>query len=307
MPNSTLITLTQNALQGMGFAHFDLPAALINNTNINTTQVLALINMEGDAQSREHDWEALKTQNIFTATFFQYTGTSTNESTNLTSMSSIASLDDTFMVTGLNIPQDTLISGTPSGTTVVLNREATGAATGTTFTFSKVRFAKPAGFDRQIDRTHWDVSQRWEMLGPLTSQQSMWLRSGYISTGPRIRYWFEGDLLQIWPPLGTRQQLTLMYLSKHWIFATGATATTKQYFTLDTDTCIFPDALMHSLIRLKFREAKGLETGVVFDDYKKQLDLAKAHDGGSLTLDMAPSLSNVLIGWDNIPDSGYGG
>jgi len=306
MANSTLLILVQHALQGMGVVSFDQPSTVINNSNQDITQLLALINMEGDGVSREYEWQDLVSQALLDATFYAYTGDTTADSTSLTNMSSIVSLTTNFAVTGLYIPQDSMIAAAPTGTTVVLNREATSAATTSTFTFSKVLFDKPSGFDRQIDRTHWDKDQRWELLGPETEQQSNWLRSGYIATGPRVRYWWEGNQIRIWPPLGANRTLSLSYLSKHWVAATGSAIGSKQYFTADTDTCIFPDALMHSLIRLKYFQVKGLDTSARKLEYNRQLDVAKSYDAGNRTLSMAPTQSDILIGWENVPDSGYG-
>ena len=306
MANSRLLHLVSRSMQAMGVAPFAQPASVIGNTNQDVVQTLALINIEGDAIARGFDWEAMRVQHNFAATFYEYTGDVAVGSANLTNMSSITNLDDTFMVTGEGVPQDTFITGTPAGAVVAMNREGTVAGTTVALTFSKVRFAFPTGFDRSIDRTQWDKSKHWEMLGPSTPQQSEWLRSGFIATGPRIRYWPMGGFFQIWPPLGTTEQLSYEYLSKYWVASTGTSVPTKQSFTVDTDTCIFPDALMYAMIRLKYFEVKAFDTTALFREYQAQLDLAKSGDHGSLTLTMDPQLSDILISWDNIPDSGYG-
>ena len=212
-----------------------------------------------------------------------------------------------FQVTGNGIPQDCFITAA-SGTTVTLAQEATETGTGVSLTFSQVLFAPPSDFDHQIDRTHWDKSNHWEMLGPSTPQQREWLRSGYISTGPRIRYSYMGGYFMIWPPLGSEETLSFEYVSKYWVLATAPTTLTptKQSFTVDTDTCIFPDTLMRALIKLKYFEVKGFDTTAYLRDYITQRDIAKANDGGSQTLSMNPRPASVLIGWENIPDSGYG-
>ena len=305
MANSTLLQLVSRAMQGMGVTTYALPSTVVGNTNQDVTQLLALINMEGDALSREYEWNALRVKYIFEATSFSYTGDPTAGSTTLANMSSIASLDDTFMVTGTGIPQDTFVVSAAT-TNVVINREADTTGTTVTLTFSKCRFAYPTAFDRPIDRTEWDFTNRWEILGPKTMQEFEYLRSGYISTGPRIRFIAIGNYFQIWPPQGADRWFSFDYLSKYWIYATAGTATTKQYFTVDTDTCIFPDAMMHALIRLKYFQIKGFDTTSLQQDYYRQRDLAMAHDGGSQTLSMAPTISTLLLDESNIPDSGFG-
>ena len=310
MANSTVLSLFQNAMQGMGVMPYGNPATVVGNSNQDVTQLLALVNDAGDALAREYQWQALTVQTIFTAVYYTYTATTTAGSTTLSSLSSTTGLTTNptyFMPVGGSIPQDTFLVSVDSGaSTAEMSQAATASGTAVSITFSQVLFVPPADFDRQIDRTHWDKSKHWEMLGPETAQQREWLKSGYISTGPRIRYWYTGGYFTIWPPLGSTESLSYEYISKYWIRATNAMAATKQAYTVDTDTCIFPDPLMRALIKLKYFEMKGFDTTAMQRAYDMQLDLAKGHDAGSPTLSMAPNMSNVLIGWENIPDSGFG-
>ena len=310
MANGTILSLVQNTLQGMGVAKYGDPTSLVGNTNQDVVQVLALVNAEGDALAHERDWQAQQIQYIFTAPYYTYTGTVTSGSTSVTAMSSITGISTNptyFQVTGTGIPQDCFITAA-SGTTVTLAQAATASGTAVSLTFSQVLFVPPTDLDRQIDRTHWDKSKHWEMLGPSTPQQREWLRSGYISTGPRIRYSFMGGYFMIWPPLGSTESLSFEYVSKYWVLATSPTllTPTKQSFTVDTDTCIFPDAMMRALIKLKYWEAKSFDTTAYYRDYVTQRDLAKANDGGSQTLAMNPRPASILIGIENVQDSGYG-
>ena len=162
----------------------------------------------------------------------------------------------------------------------------------------------PSDYDRQIDRTHWDKTQHWMMIGPETAQQWEWLTSGYISTGPRVRYRIFGNKFQIWPPQGTQHYLGFEYISKAWAATTAGVA--KNSFTVDTDTCIFPDRLMVLGLKLKYFEIKSFDTTALWRDYNMQLEIAKTADQGAATLSFAPRISTVLIGWENVPDSGYG-
>jgi hypothetical protein len=63
---------------------------------------------------------------------------------------------------------------------------------------------------------------------------------------------------------------------------------------------------MRSIIKLKYFEIKGFDTTALYRDYMMQLDSAKAHDGMAPNLSMAPRPGSVLIGFNNIPDSGLG-
>jgi hypothetical protein len=139
------------------------------------------------------------------------------------------------------------------------------------------------------------------MLGPETPQQWQWLKSSYISTGPRIRYRIMGGYFQIWPVIATPEYLGFEYSSNAW--ARSVSGTGQSQFLADTDTCIYPDRLMILALKLKYFEIKGFDTGAFARDYSYELERAKTHDHGAPTLSLAPKISNILIGWENSPDS----
>jgi hypothetical protein len=192
----------------------------------------------------------------------------------------------------------------PSGTTLTLSQPATAAGTGTTFNLCKVKYAMPSDFDRVIDDTEWDKSKHWKMVGPETAQQWAWLTSGFIASGPQIRFRIFGNYFVIWPMVSTTETLGFDYVSNAWAASTAGTA--QSSFLADTDTCIFPDRLMVLALKKKFFEVKGFDSGAFERDYVMELNISKANDAGSQTLSFAPRPSEQLIGWDNIPDTGYG-
>ncbi len=305
--SSTLLQLVQQASVEMGLTS---PSTVIGNTTQDVVQVLGLMQATGYELQRQHQWQGLTIEYQFSTVFYSYTGTTTSGSTTLSALSSTTGLTTTptyFQVTGTGIPQSTYLSSVNAGaSTAVMTNEASASGTSVSLTFTQVRYAMPSDYDRLVDRTDWDKSQHWEMLGPSTGQQWQWLKSGFISTGPRIRFRVLGNLFQIWPAIGAEHTMGFEYMSNLWVTATGGSAPTKTSFTVDTDTCVFPDRLMVLGTKLKYLEAKGFDTTAVYRDYTMQLDLAKAHDGGSPTLSFAPRPSSILIGYENIPDANYG-
>lgn len=302
-----MLQLVQQASVEMGLAS---PSTVAGNTTQNVVQTLALLNACGYELERQFQWQAQTVAYTFQTPFFTYTANVSASSTTISNLSSTTGLTTTptyFQVTGTGIPTNTfLVSVNAGAQTAVLTNTPTTAGTAVSLTFSQVRFAMPSDFDRLIDRTDWDKSQHWEMLGPETAQQWEWLTSGYISTGPRVRYRVFGSVFQIWPALGANHQLGFEYMSNLWVTATGGTVPTKSAFTVDTDTCIFPDRLMVLGTKLKYFEIKGFDTTALYRDYTMQLDISKANDAGSPTLSLAPRQSSVLIGFENIPDANYG-
>ena len=306
MANSTLLQLV-NAAQGeMGLP---VSSTVISNTANDVVQQRYLINAVGNEIKRQWPWQSSVVAYTFTTPFYTYTADLSTSSTTITNLSSTTGLTANptyFQVVGTGVPNDTYLVSVNAGLfTAVLTNTPETAGTTVSLTFSQVRFAMPSDFDRLIDRTDWDKSQHWEMLGPETAQQWQWLKSGYISTGPRVRYRVLGNLFQIWPAIGALHTLGFEYLSKYWIYATAATALSKETFSADTDTCIFPDRLMVLALKRAYFRAKGFDP--VFDrEYQMELDNAKANDAGSPTLSFAPQPTGILIGFENIPDANYG-
>lgn len=299
---TTMLQLMQQAAAEMGVT---VPSAVATSTAQDTVQQLALLNAVGNEIARQYPWEALNKEYRFTTAYTATTGDTTDGSAIVTNIPSTAALvANTYMAVGTGINQDTYISTIDSATQVTLSQACTATGTAVAINFCQTKYAFPADYDRPIDRTQWDKSKHWEMLGPETPQQWQFLKSGFISAGPRIRFRPMGGTFQIWPAVTDNEYLGFEYVSNGW--AVSAAGTSKSSFTVDTDTCIYPDRLMVQGLKLKYFETKGFDTTALYRDFNTQLDIAKANDSGGRTLSFAPQLSEVLINFNNIPDSGYG-
>lgn len=298
---ATMLQLVQQATGEMGLA---VPTYVAGNTAQDTIQQLALLNAVGYEVMRKWDWEALCTEYRFTTQFYTDTGCQlTSGSTTILNVSDALSIDNTYMVIGTGINTDVYVTATGPTTQVQISQAATASGS-QTLSFCKTKYANPSDFDRQIDRTQWDKTKHWEMLGPESAQQWQWLKSGFIATGPRLRFRRLGGTFQIWPPIASAEYLGMEYVSNQW--AQSAAGAGKGSFTVDTDTCIFPDRLMVLGLKLKYFAVKGFDTTDLRADYDAELSIAMANDMGSETLSFAPQLSQQLIGVANLPDTAYG-
>jgi hypothetical protein len=305
--SSTMLQLVQQTTSELNLA---IPTYVAGNTNQDVQQVLALMNRQGYDLVKEYDWQALQLEYRFYTDAQTFTGsTVSNASYNIIVTGNATALNSNYTITGTGINQDTYVSSVTynSGTglsTIVMSQLASGTYTSVTFTFSQTKYPLPNDFETITDNTHWDKTKHWQMLGPEDAQQWQWLKSGYISTGPRIRWRILGDKFQIWPPYNTQEYLGFEYRSKGW--ARSAAGAVKNSFTVDTDTTIFDDTVLVLGTKLKYFQIKGFDTTALQADYFRYLNVAKANDKGSATLSFAPYPSKVLIGYANIPDSGYG-
>lgn len=302
---STLLQLVQQASAEMGLA---IPNTVVGNTATDVQQMYYLINALGNEMAREYPWEALNIEYDWYSQYSQSNGSIVEGTYVITGVDAAtvnfinAQGATNFQVQGLGVIQSTAVVSA-LGTTVTINSAATSDGNGQ-YTFGQVKYPLPAGFDRITDRTQYDKSKRWEMLGPETPQQWQWLKSSYISTGPRIRWRIMGSEFQIWPLTSTNEYLSFEYITTNWAF--NAVGTQIPQFAHDNDTSIYPDRLMVLGLKKKYFEVKGFDTSAYQRDFDMQMNIAKANDQGSPTLSLAPRTANVLIGWENIPDANYG-
>jgi len=297
---STLLQLVQQATGEMGLTQ---PTQVVGNTAADVVQIYSLMNSVGYEVQRDHNWEALDKEYRFYTVYTTLTCTLVANSVNVTTVESTTGLSNLYIVTGTGINQDTYVNTVTGANSLTLSQAATTTGVYTLY-FSQAKYPLPSDWDRQVDRTHYDKSKRWEMLGPTDAQQWQFLKSSYISTGPRIRYRILGGYFQVWPAMNTNEYLGFEYMSNQW--ATSSASVTQSSFLADSDTCIFPDRLMVTALKKKYFEIKGFDATAFTRDYLQQLSFAKANDSGSATLSFAPVPGSVLIGFENIPDANYG-
>ena len=299
-------TMLQLVNQVQSELNLAVSTSVAGNPNQDVQQILALMNGSGYDLLKEYDWQALQVQYRFYTQAITTNATTVNGSTTLTVPSGldISGVTSQWQVTGYNINQDTnVISANNTTKQIVMSQMANGSGTGSVV-LAQTAYSLPDDFETITDRTHWDKTKHWEMLGPEDAQQWQWLKSGYISTGPRIRWRILDNQFQIWPPMNTNEYLGWEYRSKGW--ARSATGTVQNSFIADTDTTVLDDRIMVLATKLKYFQIKSFDTTALTADYNRYLSVAKANDKGAPNLSFAPYPSKVLIGYANIPDTGYG-
>lgn len=296
-----LLQLVQQVTAELNLA---VPTYVAGNPNQDVQQILALMNRAGYDLLKEHDWQALELEYRFYTTAVTTTCDTINGTYLLSNIPSTTGLDSTYSIVGTSIPQDTYVNNVIDSNSLTTTQLASATSVGGTVTFSKTIYDLPPDYETITDNTHWDKTKHWQMLGPVDAQQWQWLKSGYISTGPRVRWRILGGQFQIWPPYNTQEYLGFEYRSKG--FVRDAAGNVKNSFTADTDTTVLDDTIMVLATKLKYFQIKSFDTTALYQDYMRYLNIAKANDKGSATLSFAPQPSAVLIGWANIPDTGYG-
>jgi hypothetical protein len=310
MPTATLLQIVQRAADELGLARPSIVAAAADNQ---TRQLFALANRCGTELLKKGGWASLQTEFVIavgppTVT----TGNTTASSAVVTNIPSTAGIvAGTFAVTGNNIVTACRVASVDSLTQVTLTEPATSTATGVTLAFTKDTFAIPSDFDRFVDRTHWDRTQRWELIGPMSPQEDQWVRSGIVSTGPRRRWRQVGrapNTFRIWPPPSTNDTPSVLsweYYSNAWVQTAGGYYTARM--TADTDTALFDENLMVLGLKWMFFQAKGFQYQEVKQMWDRAADAELARDGGAQTLSMARRRFPIFLSPANVQDANFPG
>jgi hypothetical protein len=292
------------------------PSVVVGATDLQTLQLFNLCNRAGDSLKRDHDWTFL--QSLFTLDVTAPTVTTGNTSEGSAVLSGIPSTAGItagiYVVTGSSIPVAARVLSVDSGTQITMDMVATGTNTATTLTFAQDTYPENADFDRFLNGTAWDRTNRWALLGPDSPQLDEYHRSGIVTTGPRRHFRQVGNLVagtyRLWPPpatVDTPFQIAWEYISLNWVRVNGG-ATLAASFANDDDVPLIDSQALILATKWRFLEAKGIPTAasmqVEFRDYVSQLI---ARDGGAPTLNMGRRFEPYLLSPWNIQDANYPG
>jgi hypothetical protein len=308
----TLLQIVQAVTGELGLVQ---PSIVVGASDLQTVQLYNLVNRSGDSLKRQHNWTALQT--LFTLNVgapVVTTGNLTLGSAIITNIPTTAALTaETFVVTGTGIPVAARILTVDGLTQVTMDMVSTATSTGAALTFGKDTYPEPEAFDRFINGTAWDRTNRWELIGPDSPQMDEYHRSGIVTTGPRRHFRQVGNLsagnYRLWPPpqvVDTPFQIAWEYITLAWAKTAAGALITKM--TADDDVPILDSQAIILDVKWRFLEAKGIPTASSMQtealDYIQQLI---GRDGGAPTLTMGRRYNPYLLTPANVQDGNYPG
>jgi len=178
----------------------------------------------------------------------------------------------------------------------------------------------PSDWSYFTDQTQWDRTNHWPLLGPKTAQEWQWLKGGLLSSGPRLRYRVLGGKFNIFPtpspqntPSGNSNTtgvfapwtLAMEYVSRNWLASTVEANTFYDYAQDDTNVLLVDPWLMVKFLKMKYWEAKGLNTTAYSKDFLGMWESRIGKNKGAPMLTLAPRARTMLIGINNIPDGSW--
>lgn len=300
-----MATLLQNVQDVCLELGLPVPNTVASTTDETVKQLQALLNRVGDTLTTENNWQVLAKEYRFETNQIQVNGSIVENELTI-QLDDVTGITTNFQVTGDGVLQDTYVTAVNSGANqVTINIPATGTFSDVQFTFGQANYPMPSDYQRTVNKTQYNKSNRWSVIGPKTAQEWQWIKASYITTGPRMRYRIMGNEFVVWPAAyGANVVLGFEYQSNGWVEAADGTVKTKA--TADSDTFLFPDRLLVLGTKLKYFEIKGFDTTTLYADYNRELSKFKAQDAGADTLSMAPRYPNILLTQNNIPDTGFG-
>ncbi|HET9285691.1 MAG TPA: hypothetical protein VFR24_27380 [Candidatus Angelobacter sp.] len=323
----TLLQIVQAAQGELGLPQ---SSSVINNTDATTVQMYNLANRVVDIVRRWKNtrWTALQTEyNIVVSPPISVTGTVTLNSPIITNISPNTNgiIPWIYACSGNAIPQAARVLTVDSSSQVTLTMENTGpTASNLAIIFAKDTYPMPTDFDYYNNRTMWDRTNRWELLGPDSPQIDQWHRSGIVATGPRRHFRQLGPVqaanaaiplagFRLWPApveIVSPLQIDFEYLSNAAVKQIGPSGFQGIYtktFTNDTDQSVLDDQAVIMGIKWMFWQVKGFNYADMKNDWMDYVNALSARDGGAQTLQMVRRQDSVLLTSSNIQDGFFPG
>lgn len=321
----TILQMVQQAQSELGLPQSASVFGQTGSTDLTGTQMGALANRALDELRRLNRWTVLqKEYDIVVNVAVTVTGDMTAASPVISNISpnTTGLTAEDWQVSGPGISVASRILSIDSGTQVTCTMENTNPAnlTGQTIKFGQDTYPLPPDIDWFNNRTFWDRTNRWELIGPDSPQIDQWHRSGIVATGPRRHYrilqavspttGLLQDMVRFWPApfeIVNPLQLVFEYMSIYAVSVGGADVY-AQNFTTDTDTCLLDTNAIIMGIKWLFWEVKGFGSYITMQnrwvDYCERL---KARDGAAPNLKVVQRLSPLLISPNNVQDGFFPG
>jgi hypothetical protein len=223
---------------------------------------------------------------------------------------------DAFMAAGDGVPSAARITSVDSASQVTLSMYNTNDTnlTGTDILFMQDTYPMPPGFDWFINRTMWDRTNRWELLGPDSPQQDQWQRSGIVPLTPRRHFRKIGPFsraFRLWPPpaeLIAPLQLVFEYQTTHSVMVHGDVCELAIEYVNDDDVCVLDDQAIILGMKWMFWEIKGFGSYVTMQTrWLDYCDRLIGRDGAAPTLNLAPIRQELFISPAQVQDGNFPG
>ena len=219
---------------------------------------------------------------------------------------------------GLPLPDDLVTSVNETSVQLYALMNAAGAellvyndwqnmlATATITTVAgQALYTRPTDFLRQVNQTIWDKTNTMPVPGSLSPKNWQTLINGAISSGPFTQYRIIGDKVELNPVPGSDGLIyTYNYMSQNWVQSGSNPNVRIALIQSDNDSPLFDFWLMVKFLKLKFWQAKGLDTTTYTQDFQRLLNTLIGQDVGGQELYLSGCRSDAFMG-GNVPEGSW--
>lgn len=173
-----------------------------------------------------------------------------------------------------------------------LTREHTFTTTATAVQLTASAF--PVDFERMINETMFNRTTRRKFWGPLTPEQWQQTQAS-LTTLVDPAYRIRGTTILIHPTPASGDTIAYEYLSKYKT-RRASDNVEQESWVADTDTCLFPEAVVTMGVVWRYRKGKGFPFSNELEEYERRVVELIMRDGtrGRITTDPASRGSNPI-------------
>jgi hypothetical protein len=170
-------------------------------------------------------------------------------------------------------------------------------------------YSLPSDFERMIDQTWWNRTNRLPLGGPLSPQEWQYLKARLVGVVFTVLFRPLDGQISLYPDTNTPggYDIAFEYVSRWWVGT--STATTEDAPSSGSQYIWFEPQLVLRLLKLAFKKETGFEAEAAQNDYDATLAACIESDSPApvLRLDQGTgAFSEPLIGERNIPITGWG-
>jgi hypothetical protein len=163
----------------------------------------------------------------------------------------------------------------------------------------------PDDYLYMIEQTGWDASWDRPLAGPLTPQEWVYI-SERMDTPIRAMFRLQDGIMTLLHDQ-TGKTISFEYMSRNWISPATTPDETTDTLQQGSDIPLYDRTLFSRYLKVKWLDAKGFDSSKAQDDFNQMFNFLTSKDKSAPVLFAGGGgFGPRLLGYANIPDTGYG-
>ncbi len=168
----------------------------------------------------------------------------------------------------------------------------------------------PDDFLYMINQTGWERAENVPLFGPLSPQDWQYLLGrDLVSHTIYASFRIQQGAFTIFPqPPPAGLDIHFEYINRCWVIDSTQPDTCIDRVKTGSDTPLFDRTLISRMLKVKFLDAKGLDSTKAQADANQAFQMLTSHDKGASILTAGRTRRGYpyLDGFNSVPDTGYG-